>query len=63
MRITVELGLDAQHKFTALRLRWDANLGAYVLLELVRLAWSATSGVAQPASIISRRCMQRLAAF
>ena len=30
MRITVELGLDAQHKFTALRLRWDANLGAYV---------------------------------
>ena len=30
MRITVELGLDAQHRFTALRLRWDANLGAYV---------------------------------
>jgi aerobic carbon-monoxide dehydrogenase large subunit len=30
MRITVELGLDAHHKFTALRLRWDANLGAYV---------------------------------
>jgi aerobic carbon-monoxide dehydrogenase large subunit len=30
MRITVELGLDAEHKFTALRLRWDANLGAYV---------------------------------
>jgi aerobic carbon-monoxide dehydrogenase large subunit len=30
MRITVELGLDANHKFTALRLRWDANLGAYV---------------------------------
>jgi hypothetical protein len=30
MRITVELGLDADHKFTALKLRWDANLGAYV---------------------------------
>ena len=30
MRITVELGLDAEHKFTALRLRWDVNLGAYV---------------------------------
>ena len=24
------MALDAQHKFTALRLRWDANLGAYV---------------------------------
>ena len=30
MRITVELGLDADHRFTALRLRWDVNLGAYV---------------------------------
>ena len=30
MRITVELGLDADHKFTALKLRWDVNLGAYV---------------------------------
>jgi carbon-monoxide dehydrogenase large subunit len=30
MRITVELGLDAGHRFTALRLRWDVNLGAYV---------------------------------
>ena len=30
MRITVELGLDADQKFTALRLRWDVNLGAYV---------------------------------
>src|SRR4029079_11036223 len=29
MRITVELGLDAQHKFNALRLRRDVNLGAY----------------------------------
>src|SRR5215472_5174753 len=30
MRITVELGLDAANRFTALRLRWDVNLGAYV---------------------------------
>jgi carbon-monoxide dehydrogenase large subunit len=30
MRITVELGLDAGGKFTALKLRWDVNLGAYV---------------------------------
>ena len=30
MRITAELGLDADNKFTALRLRWDVNLGAYV---------------------------------
>jgi carbon-monoxide dehydrogenase large subunit len=30
MRITVELGLDADHRFTALKLRWDVNLGAYV---------------------------------
>jgi aerobic carbon-monoxide dehydrogenase large subunit len=30
MRITAELALDAAGKFTALKLRWDANLGAYV---------------------------------
>jgi carbon-monoxide dehydrogenase large subunit len=30
MHIAVELGLDAEHKFTALKLRWNANLGAYV---------------------------------
>ncbi len=30
MRITAELALDADHKFTALKLRWDVNLGAYV---------------------------------
>ena len=30
MRITAELALDAGGKFTALKLRWDANLGAYV---------------------------------
>jgi carbon-monoxide dehydrogenase large subunit len=30
MRITAELGLDAAGKFTALKLRWDVNLGAYV---------------------------------
>jgi len=29
MRIIAELGLDAAGKFTALRLRWDVNLGAY----------------------------------
>jgi aerobic carbon-monoxide dehydrogenase large subunit len=30
MRITAELALDAAGKFTALKLRWDVNLGAYV---------------------------------
>ena len=30
MRITAELALDADGKFTALKLRWEANLGAYV---------------------------------
>jgi carbon-monoxide dehydrogenase large subunit len=30
MRITASLGLDANGKFTALKLRWDVNLGAYV---------------------------------
>ena len=30
MRITAELGLDARAQFTALKLRWDVNLGAYV---------------------------------
>ncbi|MEA2790523.1 MAG: aerobic carbon-monoxide dehydrogenase large subunit [Acetobacteraceae bacterium] len=30
MRISASLGLDADGKFTALKLRWDANLGAYV---------------------------------
>jgi aerobic carbon-monoxide dehydrogenase large subunit len=30
MRITAELGLDAGGKITALKLRWDVNLGAYV---------------------------------
>jgi carbon-monoxide dehydrogenase large subunit len=30
MRITASLGLDADGKFTALKLRWDVNLGAYV---------------------------------
>ena len=29
MRITAEIGLDANNRFTALRLRWNANLGAY----------------------------------
>jgi aerobic carbon-monoxide dehydrogenase large subunit len=30
MRISASLGLDAAGKFTALKLRWDVNLGAYV---------------------------------
>jgi aerobic carbon-monoxide dehydrogenase large subunit len=30
MRVTASLGLDAAGKFTALKLRWDVNLGAYV---------------------------------
>jgi len=30
MRITAELGLDANGRFTALKVRWDVNLGAYV---------------------------------
>ena len=29
MHITAELGLDADGKFTALKLRWDCNIGAY----------------------------------
>jgi len=29
MRIHIELGLDAGGKFTALKMRWDTNLGAY----------------------------------
>lgn len=30
MQINVELGLDASGRFTALKLRWNVNLGAYV---------------------------------
>jgi carbon-monoxide dehydrogenase large subunit len=30
MRISASLGLDADGKFTALKLRWNCNLGAYV---------------------------------
>ncbi len=30
MRVTASLGLDADGKLTALKLRWDVNLGAYV---------------------------------
>ncbi len=30
MRVNASLGLDAEGKFTALKLRWDVNLGAYV---------------------------------
>ena len=35
MSITAELGLDAGGKITALRLRWDVNLGAYVSCRLL----------------------------
>ncbi len=30
MEVTAELGLDAAHRFTAFRLCWNVNLGAYV---------------------------------
>ncbi|MGH7122669.1 MAG: xanthine dehydrogenase family protein molybdopterin-binding subunit [Acetobacteraceae bacterium] len=30
MQITAELGLDAEGRFTALKVRWNVNLGAYV---------------------------------
>ncbi len=30
MRVTASLGVDRDGKFTALKLRWDVNLGAYV---------------------------------
>ena len=30
MRVSASLGLDADGRFTALKLRWDVNLGAYV---------------------------------
>ena len=30
MRISASLGMDAEGRFTALKLRWDVNLGAYV---------------------------------
>src|SRR5690242_363478 len=58
MRITVELGLDAQHKFTALRLRWDVNLGAYVT---GRSGWpvgniGGTAGVYHIPTIYAESC-------
>jgi carbon-monoxide dehydrogenase large subunit len=37
MRVSASLGLDGDFRFTALRLRWDVNLGAYVS---GRSAWS-----------------------
>jgi carbon-monoxide dehydrogenase large subunit len=58
MRITAELGLDADAKFTALRLRWDVNLGAYVS---GRSAWcigniGGTAGVYVIPTIYAESC-------
>ena len=58
MRITVELGLDAQHRFTALKLRWDVNLGAYVT---GRSGWpvgniGGTAGVYHIPTIYAESC-------
>ncbi|HEY7577029.1 MAG TPA: molybdopterin cofactor-binding domain-containing protein, partial [Acetobacteraceae bacterium] len=58
MRITVELGLDAQNRFTALKLRWDVNLGAYVT---ARSGWcvgniGGTAGVYQIPTIYAESC-------
>ena len=58
MRITVELGLDAQHRFTALKLRWDVNLGAYVT---GRSGWcvgniGGTAGVYMIPTIYAESC-------
>jgi carbon-monoxide dehydrogenase large subunit len=58
MRITVELGLDAEHRFTALKLRWDANLGAYVT---GRSGWpvgniGGTAGVYRIPSMYAESC-------
>jgi len=58
MRITVELALDANHKFTALRLRWDVNLGAYVT---GRSGWpvgniGGTAGVYDIPAIYAESC-------
>jgi carbon-monoxide dehydrogenase large subunit len=58
MRITVELGLDAEHRFTALWLRWDVNLGAYVT---GRSGWpvgniGGTAGVYHIPTIYAESC-------
>jgi carbon-monoxide dehydrogenase large subunit len=58
MRITVELGLDANHRFTALKLRWDVNLGAYVT---ARSGWcvgniGGTAGVYHIPAIAAESC-------
>ncbi len=58
MRITVELGLNGNHKFTALRLRWDVNLGAYVT---GRSGWpvgniGGTAGVYHIPTIYAESC-------
>ncbi len=58
MRITVELALDASHKFTALKLRWDVNLGSYVT---GRSGWpvgniGGTAGVYDIPAIYAESC-------
>jgi aerobic carbon-monoxide dehydrogenase large subunit len=58
MCITVELGLDAEHRFTALKLRWDVNLGAYVT---GRSGWAVgniggTAGVYHIPTIYAESC-------
>jgi carbon-monoxide dehydrogenase large subunit len=58
MRITVELGLDREHRFTALKLRWDVNLGAYVS---GRSGWpvgniGGTAGVYQIPTMYAESC-------
>jgi aerobic carbon-monoxide dehydrogenase large subunit len=58
MRITVELALDADHRFTALKLRWDVNLGAYVT---GRSGWpvgniGGTAGVYHIPAIYAESC-------
>src|SRR5262249_54858780 len=58
MRITVELGLDQDNRFTGLRLRWDVNLGAYVT---ARSGWpvgniGGTAGVYHIPTMYAESC-------
>jgi carbon-monoxide dehydrogenase large subunit len=58
MRITAELAFDKDAKITALRLRWDVNLGAYVS---GRSGWSVgniggTAGVYDIPTIYAESC-------
>jgi aerobic carbon-monoxide dehydrogenase large subunit len=58
MQINVELGLDANGRFTALKLRWNVNLGAYVS---GRSGWpvgniGGTAGVYEIPTIYAESC-------